>query len=695
MVHKLRVRDSEIQALWKGVGGASIKWKNKRRFLAGFWLALRVLAGKSAAAVANAVSDNKTRDFFTVLAVWALLAVPLLFLAQPNTSVPGLYYDEAHCAAMARDFLTGRPHLHMPGSGFISVCGRPFPVFVQLYGGAAKSWLLLPSFALFGASMPVLRLTALGWGLAALLLFMLWTWRWLGRNTALLAGALLAFDPAFFFISVLDWGPALPSFLCRFTCFYFTLRWWQTRNQPQAPEPKDSGGEMTPEKLSGASPAPFFRRVSFAAFRAGWRAFLAGLFAGLGFYNKIDFAVLLGGVLLALLCANARPLWARRSLRRSSIRHFRSSAPEPPFSIFAPPLVLAGLGFLLTAGPMLIQIPGILNALSAGGSSATAPGELAEKLNTTLAMYDGSYFYRLMDAGGLFDKMYQSRAPVFAPLGIALILAAFYLVLRSVKDTVWQASHPPGNQREQRRSGGKTGKGSSAGNPRPLLFRVLSFFGGTAGDAAAFPILAVVFITVGIFLMPGAVRIHHFVLVYPFPHLVVAMAVERLWRQRRLETPGSPVRNVFSPSSAVVAALFILLLASQLFALQRTQQLIRQTGGRGRWSDALSAFARQVKDRSDLTIVSLDWGFNEQLAFLTDGPALAEPFWEFLEGNTPPALRSTNCIYLAYPAEYSLYPFGPAYLEEARRAAPGAVEIQPWNDHQGRIAFYSIRWRGQ
>jgi hypothetical protein len=300
---------------------------------------------------------------------------------------------------------------------------------------------------------------------------------------------------------------------------------------------------------------------------------------------------------------------------------------------------------------MLAHIPGILSALASSGKSATAPGELAEKFNTMLAMYDGSYFYRLMDAGGLFDKMYQTRAPVFAPLGIVFLLAASYLILRS-------------------------------------------YFGGSTGDAAAFPILAAVFITAGIFLMPGAVRIHHAVLVYPFPHLVVAMAVGRLCRRHRRETPGSPVQHVFSPS-AVVAALFILLLASQLFALQRTEKLIRLTGGRGRWSDALSAFARQVQGRSDLTIVSLDWGFNEQLAFLTDGPALAEPFWGILEGKAPPPLRSTNCIYLAHPVEYSLFPFGPAYLQEARRAGPDAVEIQPWSDHQGRVAFYSIRWRGQ
>jgi hypothetical protein len=549
---------------------------------------LGAFPGKFVAAVANAVLENRTRDFFSVLAVWLLLALALIFMARPNSAVPGLYYDEAQCAGMARDFLTGHPHPHIPGYEVINIGGRPFPTFVQAYGGAVKSWLLLPGFAVFGASLAVLRMSALGWGLVALLFFMLWTWRWLGRDTALLAGILLALDPTFFFISVLDWGPVLPSFLCRFACFNFALRWWQVRND-------------------GVSRGFFF-------------AFLAGFFAGLGFFNKIDFAVLLAGVLLALVCCNARSFGTHFVSRR--------------FSNFASPLAFAGLGFLLTAGPMLGHLPGILQYLHSAGKPGAESTELTEKFNALLAMYNGSYFYRLMDAGGLFSKMYQNPAPIFSPIGVTFILAAAYLI---------------GAER----------------------LRVAS------GNVAAFLLLATLFITIGIFLMPGAVRIHHMVLVYPFPHLVVALAVTRLWRRgHRL--------------SSLVAALFVLLVASQLFALHRTQQLIRQTGGRGWWSDALNAFARQMKDRSDLTIVSLDWGFNEQLAFLTDGPVLTELFWE----KTTAVPRFTNCVYLVHPPEYNNFKFGQPILEEARRAGPSAFEIQPWYDHQNHVVFFAIRARG-
>ena len=446
------------------------------------------MPGKFIAAMPNSVSENRTRDFLSVLAVWMLLALTLIILAWPNTASPGLYYDEAQCAGMARDFLTGHPHPHMPGSSVVSLWDRPFPIFAQIYIGAVKSWLLLPGFAVFGAKLSVLRLSALGWGLGALLLFMLWTWRWLGRNTAWLAGALLAFDPAFFFSSVLDWGLVLPSFLCRFACFYFGLRWWQLRNETPAPAPDDAAGKPPPEKSRSVLPALFFRGLTFLRVRRGSIfAFLAGLFAGLGFFNKIDFAILLAGVILALLCRNARPLWNQLRLRQ--------------FPVFAGPLALACLGFALTGGPMLIHLPTILHGVFSQNQAGSAPGELTEKCNTMLAMYDGSYFYRLMDAGGLFDRMYQARAPVFAPVGIAFILAAACLLFSSSRGRV------------------------------------------------AFPLLAILFITIGLFLLPGAVRIHHMVLIYPFPHLVAALAVARFWRGAgaRSRVPPAQMRSLLPP----------------------------------------------------------------------------------------------------------------------------------------------------
>lgn len=516
---------------------------------------------------------NRTRGFLAILGVWLLLSLTLIFLALPNIRLPGLYYDEVQCAGLARDFLNGHARPHMIGSVVMDVGGRPFPTFYQSYGAPVKSWLLMPSFAVFGASQPVLRCTALGLMLLALLIFMLWIWRWLGVPAALLAGVLLAFDPTFFFITVLDWGLVLPSFLCRFACFYFAVRWWQLRNENESET------------------------------RSFFYAFLAGLFCGLGFLNKIDFAVLVTGVVMAFLC----------SARWRGVSGLGRSA------------ALAGLGFSLAASPILAHLPKLLHENVHLDKVAKASAAIT-KFNVMREMYDGSYFYRLMDVGGMFDKVAQAHAPVFAPFGIAVLLAAGCLIGKSCRDR-----------------------------------------------KMAFLVVATLFITIGIYLLPKAVKIHHAILVYPFPHLVVALAVARLWRHRW------------------VVALFVLLVASQIFALCKTQQLIRETGGRGNWSDAISAFAQEIKDRPDLRIISLDWGFNEQLAFLTDGPKLIEPFW----GKLPDDSRATNIIYLLHPPEYSFYPFGQSYLEGAQRDGPAVVDLHPWYDHEHHVAFYSLRFRGQ
>jgi NADH:ubiquinone oxidoreductase subunit 3 (subunit A) len=578
---------------------------------------MRGVPGKSVAVMASDVSAHGNRDFLQVLGAWLLLALTLMILALPNASVPGLYYDEAQCAGLARDFLTGHTHAHLPGTMVISIFGRPFPAFVQNYGGAIKSWLLLPSFAVFGASQAVLRLTALGWALVALLLFMLWIWRWLGKNTALLAGALLALDPIFFFANVLDWGLVFPSFLCRFACFYFALRWRQLRTNPPMPQEQVPGAKVEARGLCCA--------------------FLAGLFAGLGFFNKVDFAVLLGGVLLALLCCHARFFW----------EYFIWGRPPtgwPRRSRLAPSFALACLGFLLPAGPVLAHLPGILRLPLPGGQ----PDEPVEKFNTWLAMYNGSYFYRLIEAGGMFDKMYLTQLAVFAPLGVALLLAAAYLV--------------------------------GAERMRKLVQRPFSSgasFYRSPGDAAAFVLLAILFISMGVFLLPGAVRIHHMVLAYPFPHLAVALALTRLRDQS---------------GSKLLPTLVALLLACELSALCSTQQFIRQTGGRGLWSNALSAFAREIQDRSDLTVASLDWGFNEQLAFLTDGPKLKEPFWR----QDPSVAGFTNCIYLAHPPQDRIFAFGElACLEAAQRSGLVWTDVRAWRDYQGYVAFYSFRLRAK
>jgi hypothetical protein len=516
------------------------------------------------------------------------LAVGMVLLASRTITVPGLYYDEAIFGGMAKDFLTGRSHgRHLPGHEVISMWGHPFPLYVQAYLGAVKCWSIIPSFSALGPSLPVLRWTSLGWSLVALLLFMLWTRRLLGVGAAVVAGALLASDPTFFFVSLFDWGAVVPSFLCRFASLGLAVFWWQ-RQRPKY-------------------------------------LFAAAVFAGLGLFNKIDFVVFLGGAGLAGICCYARPLMAR--LRAGPAT-----------------LGLAAVGFVLAASPMLIKVPQIMD-YAVSGSGATAPGEMREKVNTLLAMYDGSYFHRLMEVGGLFEKMYRAPSAVWTPTGLVLGVAAVFLAIRAA---------------------------------RP-------FPSGSSRRLAVFLLLAAGLVTLGMLLLPEAVRLHHAVLVYPFPQLVMVAALRLVWQS------SAQASSVLRHGRWLLPVGVVILVLWQLLAIDKTQRLIRETRGRGRWSDSLDAFCRQVAGRSNLNIVSLDWGFNEQLLLLTDGPELAEPFWTFGEGLPANLPRPANSIILVHPPDYSVFPYGSEFLNSARRAGTN-VDIHTYCDREGCVVFYSIRF---
>ena len=522
-----------------------------------------------------------------LFSVWLVVSFVMTSFATRELSAPGLYYDEAVFAGLARDFLAGKSSgHHMPATMAVDLCGRPFPVFVQSYLGAVKSWLLMPAFAVFGSSVPVLRLTTFSWGLIGLLLFMLWVRRLLGLPAALIAGPLLGLDPAYFFMTVHDWGSVALSFFCRFAGFGLLLLWWQGRK---------------------------------------WRhLFLATFFFGLGFFNKVDFIVILFGCGLALLLTHWKQIV-------SAIK----AAPGG--------FALGGSGFLLVVVPMMVLRGGLILQ-----QVKIASGEigLMEKVRTALAMYDGSYFLRLMDVGGRFDKMFEASSAVWSPFGLALLLASAFLIVEGFRH-----------------------------------FRTDS-----RCRLLAFLLLSALFETTGILLLPGANRIHHALLVYPFPQLIITVALMRLWRRKPATSADNSIRRVF------IVGAGLMLIAGHLFAIQKTERWIQETGGRGLWSNALDEFCNDVKGRADLTIISLDWGFNEQLLFLTDGPRLSEPFWRLAPNEKYNFTLPPGTIYLVHSRYYTIFSSGMQILEYLQPTDSRRAMIRAYRDRENRVAFFAIQF---
>ena len=534
-----------------------------------------------------AVSAFKSRELFLLIGVWLVLAVALLWLGATTANSLGFNYDEAIFAGMAKDFTTGIVHgYHMPGNGTTEVFNRPFPVWIQPYLGAVKSWQLIPLFTFFEPSVFSARMSNLAWTLVGLLFFMFWVWKLFGFAEAVAGGILLGLDPSFFFLGLLDWGSFVPSFLCRCAGFFFVLVAWR---------------EQKPRYV-----------------------FLAGAAFGLGFFNKVDFGVVLFGATLAAVWAYAKP-----------ILNFIRTQPKL--------VALAALGFLIGCGPMTVMFPRVFKFALANNAPVN-PGEFSEKLHALTAMYDGTYFYRLLEVGGLFDQMAAVAPPVWTPLGIAFIAAFICLLAQAFRCRPNDAVRP----------------------------------------AQIFLLVAAVLTTLGVFLLPRAVRIYHAILVMPFAHLIIAAVAVGSWR--KFSEAGS--RKIFARGLLLVG--FITLLVAQIFAIAKTEQLVFKTHGRGWWSDAQDKFAVTVKNRADLTLVSLDWGFHESLLFLTDKPTLVEPFWQ-LTGTDPVLLpQNTNYIYLVHPPEYSLSPFGETYLNFVRQNP--RAKITDWRDREGKIVFYTVQF---
>lgn len=546
----------------------------------------------------------------TVVMAWIALSAALLTAAAPHVENLGLYYDEAFLAQQARGFIEpNRAGVHPPGTVSAWILGRPFPLRNAAYLGSLKSQLALPSLAIFGSSIEVLRLTTLCVGLLGLLFTMLWTRSLFGARAAVLCGLLVAADPSYFFFSQYEWGPFTTLLLCRAVGLFLVTEGFR-RDHPL------------------------------------WLV-LGGLVFGLGIYSRADFAVILAAAGAALAIAH-RPL-----LLRALRERWRS-------------LCLATSALLLGAAPMLLSLTQLVK--TSGGIAHR--GDLAYKARVLWSVLDGSHFYRVIEVGGVFERLFEGEAP-WSPFGYAAFVCSCLLGWRLFAGFRRK-------RRDARIAGGR--------EPPP------------DGDPRAFVLLTGLLLALGMLATPGAVRAHHMLNLLPFPHLLVALAAADGWQRFG---SGSPAHAAPRPRGTPrLAALLLLaaILAGSLAVTVRTLSLIEHTGGRGRWSHALTSFAREIDVSPENVAVSFDWGFHEPLLFLTSRARLLEPIW------TVPALLARGRrfehagderhVYLVHDRDYDLFHLGPSLLRAARNAGEERALVTAHRDRQGNPAFYSIRFSG-
>jgi len=345
-----------------------------------------------------------------------LLALALaLFLALSGRQLglPGLHYDEAKEAGNnALQLLRGLPVTAFRDAG-VPLGSCLLPLMVQDYIGALNVYMAIPFLALFGVSVPALRLLPLLTASATLVLLYLLAKEAFGRRAAAMATLLLAANPSFVFWSRQGIFVTNVTATLAVASTLAALRWWRHRR------PRD--------------------------------LYVTAFLWGLGIYAKLLFVWIIGAI-IGVCAISQMGRWIGNSLRAGSdLSSFSSGRASPSLtsrssSLSARRLALSVLCFVFPLTPLilfnfrtggtLISIFGNLDSSYYGVHNTAFGANFLERAKQLLTLLRGDHFWYLGDG------IANGAAPWLAIGLIALFLLISLLGLRCRHRPSFLLSHP-------------------------------------------------------------------------------------------------------------------------------------------------------------------------------------------------------------------------------------------------------------
>lgn len=211
--------------------------------------------------------------------VGAAILLCAVFFAVGYAFIPqvGVQEDEAQ-------FVTGiLPPL--VGRRFVQIGGELYPLMIATYAGALKALAYLGIFSIWPPDTLSLRIPMLLAGTATVYLFFVFFRAAMGGLAALIATALLVFDPLFLTLTVLDSGIVTVQHLLMAAALPLFLRYHRTRRKALL---------AAACFLCGLA---LWDKTTFVWLIAGWGAGLAAVY-----WRELRTHLNLGRLLLALLC---------------------------------------------------------------------------------------------------------------------------------------------------------------------------------------------------------------------------------------------------------------------------------------------------------------------------------------------------------------------------------------------------------
>jgi 4-amino-4-deoxy-L-arabinose transferase-like glycosyltransferase len=184
-----------------------------------------------------------------------------------------------------------------------------------------------------------------------------------------------------------------------------------------------------------------------------------------------------------------------------------------------------------------------------------------------------------------------------------------------------------------------------------------------------------------IFATPRPVWLHHWIGIYPLPHLALALffkAAGQSWRKSALsEWLGSLV---------IAGAVLV-----NLGLMQRYHQLLLQPGGVALWSNQINALTETLqRDAATRPLQVMDWGLSNQLNVLSAGRLFVnEPFWKCEQ--TPllvDLLRDRRNVFVLHTETVQAFPqCRAAFFQAAQTVGVRLQMIQAIRERDGKDLY--------
>lgn len=160
---------------------------------------------------------------------------------------------------------------------------------------------------------------------------------------------------------------------------------------------------------------------------------------------------------------------------------------------------------------------------------------------------------------------------------------------------------------------------------------------------------------------------HHVVLLWPFPMMLAAVAMDAI-----------------SPRRWVAGAMCAVLCAGNLLTLNHYAAMLVRNGGSTRWTDAMTPLARRLEALNATQVFVTDWGILESVQLLTEGRVPLQ------EGGEAPI--AAGFVYVGHTAEARIVPRDPDVEARARAAGFSPVLREVIYDRHGRGTFVIYRF---